>query len=260
MAKGLDPNEGKNTKVTLELLQKLHYKDINQSQPDDFSPDRFVTDPEDTGDDDSVFDYFFPGSKKKKPKAAKKGENYSERIMNIKKTTGLNRAGPIRASHEVAFEEQNSTYKSDRDSNKNPKSHRSIQPSNPNQSKKSMRGTQSQANLNSRADVSKDSKHNRSSSKHLNSAKLGALAPSSVKKYAGAQTARDNNASAKKSAAGRSKSKEKSPKLRKSNQKSEILSKIAKIESLQKKNEKNSINRALKTHNNQLKKSQKFLK
>ena len=84
LAKGLDLYEGKNTKITLELLQQLHYKDINQSQPDDFSPDRFVTDPEDSGDDDSVFDCFFPGSKKKKPKANKKGENYSERIMNIK--------------------------------------------------------------------------------------------------------------------------------------------------------------------------------
>lgn len=218
-----------------------------------------MTDPEDTGDDDSVFDYFFPGSKKKKPKTNKKGENYSERIMNIKKDFKTNRAGPIKANHEVAFEEQNSTYKSDKESNKNPKSHRSIQPSNPNQSKKSMRGAQSQANLNPKADISKDSKVNRSSSKNLNSAKLGALAPSSVKKYAGAQTARDNS-SAKKSAGGRSKSKEKSPKLRKSNQRSEILSKIAKIESLQKKNEKNSINRALKTHNNQLKKSQKYLK
>ena len=79
---------------------------------------------------------------------------------------------------------------------------------------------------------------------NLNPTKLGALAPSSVKKYTG----------------GISKSKEKSPKLRKSNQKSDILSKIAKIESLQKKNEKNSINRALKAHNNQLKKSQKYLK
>ena len=59
-------------KFSLELLQKLHYKDINQSQPDDFSPDRFVTDPEDTGDDDSVFDYFFPGNKKRNPRQTKR--------------------------------------------------------------------------------------------------------------------------------------------------------------------------------------------
>jgi len=47
ISKGLDPEEGKNTKVTLELLQKLHYKDIEQSLPDDFNPEKFVTDPED---------------------------------------------------------------------------------------------------------------------------------------------------------------------------------------------------------------------
>ena len=50
--------------------------------------------------------------------------------MNIKKDFKTNRAGSIKANHEVAFEEQNKTYKSDKESNKNPKSHRRIQPSN----------------------------------------------------------------------------------------------------------------------------------
>ena len=86
ISKGLPPDEGKNTKLTLELLQKLHYKDIELSKKDDFQL-QMVTDLEDENEKDSVFDYFFPGMKKKKPKKVK-GDNYSERIMNIKREYG----------------------------------------------------------------------------------------------------------------------------------------------------------------------------
>lgn len=99
---------------------------------DDFQP-QMVTDSEDENEEDSVFDYFFPGMKKKKPKKIK-GENYSEKIMNIKREYG-SKQNPVKGSHDVIFEEQESMYKSEKGSAKHVKSHRSIQPSNPGQSK-----------------------------------------------------------------------------------------------------------------------------
>lgn len=158
ISKGLPPDEGKNTKVTLELLQKLHYKDINQSKPDDFKPEKYVTDGDDEADEDSVFDYFFPGNKKKKPKKDIKGVNYSERIMNIKREYTASKGG-TNGGNDVVFEEPESMYKSDKES-RAPKTNRSRQPSNPGQSKKSHRRVESQINLHSRAnkDFVKNSK------------------------------------------------------------------------------------------------------
>jgi hypothetical protein len=150
MAKGLPDDEGKNTKVTLELLQKLHYKDIGQSLPDDFKPETYITDHEDSEkEDDSVFDYFFPGSKTKKPKNVK-GDNYSEKIFNIKKEAQNSKyLNPIKGNHDVIFEDE-TQYKSGTESRKVPKSHRSIQPSNPGQSFKSHRRAESQVSLHSK--------------------------------------------------------------------------------------------------------------
>jgi hypothetical protein len=262
ISKGLDPEEGKNTKVTLELLQKLHYKDIEQSLPDDFRPEKFITDPEDNNsqDDDSVFDYFFPGSKKKKPKKVK-GENYSEKIMNIKKELNQNKMNPVMGNRDVIFEEQESMYKSDKEGSKNTKSHRSIQPSNPGQSFKSHRRAGSQINLHPKnaKPLVKPPKGQLAikDGKKLN---IKSLALSGLKKNPpGAMTSR-RGPSAKKLNLSRSKSKDKSNKLHKSNQKSNIMSRVAKIEDMRKVSEKQSMNRAMKIHNNQLKKSQKFMR
>lgn len=256
LSKGLDPNEGKNTKVTLELLQKLHYKDIEQALPDDFKPEKFVTEPEDNDDDDSVFDYFFPGNKKKKPKNVK-GDNYSEKILNIKKELSQN---PARGGNEVGFEDKESTYRSDKGSAKPVKSQRSIQPSNPAQSKKMHRRVESQVLLHPKGGKGLIlNTKNLSPAKGAKAGKLNALVPSSSKKFAGAQTSRAGPSDKQKSV-GRSKSRDKPSKLKESNQKSHILNKIAKIEDMRKREEKNSMNRAIKIHNNQLRKSQKYLK
>lgn len=250
-AKGLPPEEGKNTKVTLELLQKIHYQDIEQSMKDDFKPE-MVTD-EENEEDDSVFNYFFPGNKNKKPKKVK-GENYSEKIMNMKKEYNT-KDKMIRGNHDVIFEDQESMYKSEKETNKAPKSHRSIQPSNPGQSKKSHRRVESQINLHSSSkDLLKSQKGmttGRKSAKDLNP-----LVPSSTKKYTGALTSRKEKSDHSRS---RSKSKDKS-KLKKSNQKSHILNQVAKIEDMKRRKDKDNLNRAMKIHNNQLRKSQKYIK
>jgi hypothetical protein len=133
-SKGLPDEEGKHTKVTMELLNKLHYKDIMQNLPDDFKPEKYIT--EDDGEDDgeeSVFRYFFPGEEKKKPKKKVKGENYSEQIMNMKREINDNNAAKLK--QDVAFEKQELMYKSEKESRNNAKTNRSIQPSNPAQSK-----------------------------------------------------------------------------------------------------------------------------
>jgi len=38
MKRGIDPEENKNTKVTLELLQKMDYKDLWTKEEDNFKP------------------------------------------------------------------------------------------------------------------------------------------------------------------------------------------------------------------------------
>lgn len=44
MRRGLDPNENKNTKVTLELLQKMDYKDLQTKDEDtNFKPSDVVS-------------------------------------------------------------------------------------------------------------------------------------------------------------------------------------------------------------------------
>lgn len=205
-----------------------------------------------------MFDYFFPGNKKKKPKRVK-GENYSEKIMNIKKEININKNNPMKGNHDVVFEEGESMYKSEKGSTKN-KTHRSIQPSNPAQSSKKHRRAGSQITLHGKAnkELFKNPKH-QLAIRAGKGTTLKALAASSVKKFAGANTSRAQGG-AKKNTLGRSKSKEKSPKLRKSNQRSNILAKVAKIEDMRKKEEKSTMNRAMKIHNNQLRKSQKYLK
>lgn len=250
LAKGLPVEEGKNTKVTMELLQKLHYKDIEQSKPDDFKPENYITDPDDD-EDDSVFEYFFPGNKKKKPKKKVKGENYSEKIMNIKKE--YNDYKTVRLNQDVVYEEQESMYKSDKES-RNTKSHRSIQPSNPGQSKKAHRRVESQITLPSKANKELLKNPKMQLSVRGKPGKLKALPPSTSKKASGPHTSRKNLNEP------RSKSRDKSPKMHKSNTKSNILGRIAKIEDMRKMKEKQGLDRAMKTHNNQLRKSQKYLK
>jgi len=252
--KGLPEEEGLNTKVTLDLLQKLHYKDIQQSMPDDFKPEKYVTDVDDDEEDDSVFDYFFPGNKKKKPKKNAKGNNYSEKIMNIKREFGDTKSK--RQGQDVIFEEQESMYKSDKESRRT-KTNRSIQPSNPGQSKKSHRRVESQIALHSKAnkDLTNNQKGNITArgpkTKNLNS-----LKGVSKKYVSGGQTSRKAGSN-KRLSKGANKSKDK---LHKSNQKSHIMGKIAKIEDMRKKQERDNLERAMKTHNNQLRRSQKYLK
>ena len=100
----------------------------------------------------------------------------------------------VKNNHDVIFEEQESMYKSEKESPKHMKSHLSIQPSNPGQSKKSYRKVESQLNLNSAANRSlvKNDKV-MSSTKNIKLGKLRAIIPSSVKKLGGGQTFRRNN-------------------------------------------------------------------
>jgi hypothetical protein len=127
-SKGLPDEEGKHTKVTMELLNKLHYKDIMQNLPDDFNPEKYVTENDEDDDGESVFGYFFPGEEKKKPKKKVKGDNYSEQIMNMKREINDNNAAKLK---------QELMYKSEKEKEirNNAKTNRSIQPSNPAQSK-----------------------------------------------------------------------------------------------------------------------------
>lgn len=257
--KGLPEDEGLNTKVTLDLLQKLHYKDIQQSMPDDFKPEKYVTEPDDDDEDESVFDYFFPGNKKKKPKKNTKGNNYSEKIMNMKRE--YNGTGQSRMNQDVIFEEPESMYKSDKESRRT-KTNRSIQPSNPAQSKKSHRRAESQVALHNKGN--KDfmiGSRKQNKKKGLNDLR------GTKKKYQtnGGMTSRAQNSN-KRLPQARSKSKDRnmggpgSKKLHKSNTKSHIMGKVAKIEDMRKKQERNNLERAMKIHNNQMRKSQKYIR
>ena len=62
LKQGMDPEENKNTKVTLDLLHNLEYNDI-QTGGDGFKPEDVLL-PEDmnnnSDDEDSVFNYLFP--------------------------------------------------------------------------------------------------------------------------------------------------------------------------------------------------------
>jgi len=217
---------------------------------------KYITEGDDD-EDNSVFDYFFPGNKKKKPKNNIKGQNYSEKIMNMKREYNDSK-GAIRGNHDVNFEDPDSMYKSDKESRRT-KTNRSIQPSNPGQSKKSHRRVESQLALHSKGnkDLIKNSKARLSA--RGKKGKLNAIMPSSVKKFnGGAQTSRAG-ASAKRMTS-RSKSKGKGDKLHKSNQKSHIMNKIAKIEDMKKRQDKQTLDRAMKIHNNQMRKSQKYLR
>lgn len=95
MRRGLDPNENKNTKVTLELLQKMDYKDLEtKDDENNFKPSDVVSvkPTESESDDGSVFNYLFPEGLEKKEKSSTKskkaliGKNdLSEKLYNMKK-------------------------------------------------------------------------------------------------------------------------------------------------------------------------------
>lgn len=90
---GLDPEENRNTKVTLELLQQMEAEDMAQNDEDDFKPEDVLPPeseyPGDSEDDESVFNYLFPDGLSKKKKGGDKkliGKNkFSEKIYNMKK-------------------------------------------------------------------------------------------------------------------------------------------------------------------------------
>ena len=93
MADGLDPEENKNQKVTLELLQQMEIEDINTVGDEKFTPEDVLPPPEiETDDDESVFNYLFPqglGKKKgKKERETITKNKYSEKIYNMKKEKG----------------------------------------------------------------------------------------------------------------------------------------------------------------------------
>ena len=86
----MDPEENKNTKVTLDLLHNLEYGDI-QTGGDGFKPEDVLL-PEDMGDnsddEDSVFNYLFPQGLKKgkgKDKGVLSKNKYNEKVYNLKK-------------------------------------------------------------------------------------------------------------------------------------------------------------------------------
>jgi hypothetical protein len=96
MKRGLDPEANKNTKVTMELLQKMDYKDLKTNDDDNFKPTDVIAQSEpgedSPSDDDSVFDYLFPDKhdkkeeKKLKSNKAVVGKNeFSEKVYNLKK-------------------------------------------------------------------------------------------------------------------------------------------------------------------------------
>jgi hypothetical protein len=99
---GLDPEENKNQKVTLELLQQMEIDDINTVGDQKFLPEDVLPPPEiDTDDDESVFNYLFPqglGKKKKgKERESITKNKYSEKIYNMKKEKGA-KSGKSKAS------------------------------------------------------------------------------------------------------------------------------------------------------------------
>jgi len=63
LKRGLDPEEGKNTKVTLELLQQMDYEDVAANDSDDFKPDLIMNESDindNSEEEESVFNYLFP--------------------------------------------------------------------------------------------------------------------------------------------------------------------------------------------------------
>ena len=86
----MDPEENKNTKVTLDLLHNLEYNDI-QTGGDGFKPEDVLL-PEDmnnnSDDEDSVFNYLFPQGLswgKGKDKGVLSKNKYNEKVYNLKK-------------------------------------------------------------------------------------------------------------------------------------------------------------------------------
>ena len=82
-------DDGKNQKVTLDLLQHMHYSDIAQNLPDDFQPNDVLaerTEFEDSSSDSSILMSYKSKRKKKKTAVtdATKPSNYSEKIFSLK--------------------------------------------------------------------------------------------------------------------------------------------------------------------------------
>jgi hypothetical protein len=105
---GEEVEANKNTKVTLELLQKMDFEDIDGDDSDNFRPSDVLL-PEDQNsnseEEESVFNYLFPdGLKKKHDKDNSRaivGKNqFSEKVYNLKKKgkKGRKRKGPVKGA------------------------------------------------------------------------------------------------------------------------------------------------------------------
>lgn len=227
---GLKPKEEKSSqKVTLELLQHMNLKDFNQHRYDEFKPRDILGEDENLDDDSSVFNYFFPENSKAKKTAKMKKTTTTTNKFSVRKAVIKD---PLSKVNE---EEEGQHYYSEHEMKLGGK-----------KSSKSKAG-----NLTSRVIVNSSvikSSHNNDTRRS---------------KERGALTGRKSNKSA---ANSKSKSKAKnkqsggmSPK-RKASQKDKMLSRAAQIDKQRKMDEKNTLNRVLKMHDNQMKKGLNVLK
>ncbi|CAI2373136.1 unnamed protein product [Moneuplotes crassus] len=221
------PKAKQSQKVTLESLQNMNLKEFNNKRNDDFKPRDVLTD-DDAGDDESVFNYFFPENKKPKGKGKKTTTNkFAVKKAIIKE--------PI---DQIDEEDVNANYYTEQEKPLSKKA-------------KSKLGNITERGL-----------HNSKNNETRRSLKKSALTARGSKKSTGKPKSSNKT---KPPMRGKSKSKSKSkPKYgipsRKSSQKTKILSRAAQYDKQNKLNEKATLNKMLKLHDAQMQKGYNVLK
>jgi hypothetical protein len=214
------PEKRVTQKVTLDMLQHMNLKEYNINQTDEFKPREVLGDDGYLDDDGSVFNYFFPESKKLK------GKKTTTNKFNIKKAR-------IKSPIIIKEEDATTNYYSEKEKKLDP----------PKKVSKLNVG-----NSTSRASA-KETKGSNSTRRSMNK---GALTNRKSGKTLGLGKSKSKSKSKTQSSSNMLR--------KQSSQKSKMLARAAQIDKQVKSKEKNTLNRVLKMHDNKLKNSMNVLK